>query len=242
MKRLCQTAVCLATALALNAASRAGDAVSADNPYAPLVAHNVFGLNPPAPAVAPDVAPPQKIIPNGIMSVFGHLQVLFKVTSPAKLGKPAEDIAYILAEGQRQDDIEVTRIDEKSGVVTFNNHGLVQELPLAKAPALNSPMPALVPARFNPVNPVAARPLAAPGGNNAIIGFGSRPGGGRGSLGGLNSGSAGYGGNQAAQSTQQTREAQAAQIELNRIATQPQVDAHQMPPLPPTMFTPPAPP
>jgi hypothetical protein len=65
------------------------------------------------------------------MSIFGNLQVLFKVT-----GKPDGKVgSYILMEGQRQDDIEVTKIDEKSSLVTFNNNGIVQTLPLANATA-----------------------------------------------------------------------------------------------------------
>ena len=46
-------------------------------------------------------------MPNGIMSIFGQLQVLFKVAIPAKAEQPAKDESYILSEGQRQDEIEV---------------------------------------------------------------------------------------------------------------------------------------
>jgi hypothetical protein len=74
------------------------------------------------------------------------LQVLFKVAGTAKPGQPAKDESYILSEGQRQDEIEVVQIDEKASLVTFNNHGTVQELPLVKANA-----------------PVASTPMAAQG-------------------------------------------------------------------------------
>lgn len=121
----------------LNTGLRADDFVSADNPYAPIVTRNVFDIHPPPPVDpnAQNAEPPPKITPNGIMSAFGHLQVLFKVAIPAKPGQPAKDQSYILSEGQAQDDIEVTKIDEKGSVVTFNNHGTVQELPLAVATA-----------------------------------------------------------------------------------------------------------
>jgi hypothetical protein len=101
------------------------------------VTRNVFGINPPAPT-DPNKAnaePPPKITPNGIMSVSGHVQALFKVAIPAKPGQPAKEQFYILSESQAQDDIEVTKIDEKAGLVTFNNHGTIQELPLASGPA-----------------------------------------------------------------------------------------------------------
>ena len=140
MKCVGKIAVCLAGGLALNAGLSAAEAVSPNNPYAPIVVRNVFGLNPPQP-VDPNQSsePPPKITPNGTTDIFGNRQVLFKVSIPAKPGIPAKDVDYILGEGQRQDDIEVTSIDEKSGVVTFNNHGDVQVIPLAVAPALTMP-------------------------------------------------------------------------------------------------------
>ncbi len=127
--------ICLANWLALSAGLRAEDGALPDNPYTPIVARNVFGLNPPAAvdATATQTEPPPKITPNGIMSIFGQLQVLFKVATPAKPGQPAKEDSYILSEGQRQDEIEVVKIDEGNSLVTFNNHGAVQELALAKA-------------------------------------------------------------------------------------------------------------
>ena len=133
--------ICLAGVLALNAGLRAADLVSPDNPYAPIVTRNVFDINPPPP-VDPstlNAEPPPKITPNGTMSVFGHVQVLFKVSIPAKPGQPAKDESYMLGEGQAQDDIEVTKIYEKAGLVTFNNHGTVQQLALVNASAGGSP-------------------------------------------------------------------------------------------------------
>jgi len=146
MKRLGKIVVCLASGLVLNAGARADNSVLPNNPYAPIVVRNIFGLNPPPPVdAAPPGDPPPKITLNGIMSIFDHqLQVLFKVAGTAKPGQPAKDEAYILSEGQRQDEIEVTQIDEKASLVTFNNHGTVQELLLVKAnpPPVSTPMPA----------------------------------------------------------------------------------------------------
>jgi len=135
MKRLGKILICAACGAALTAG--ADTVILPGNPYAPLVARNIFGLNPPV-VVDPnaDKTPPPKITPNGIMSVFGRVQVLFKTAGPGKLGKSSEDESYILSQGQRQDDIEVTKIDEKNGVVTFNNHGTIQEIPLVSTPAV----------------------------------------------------------------------------------------------------------
>jgi hypothetical protein len=136
--------VCLACGLAFGAGLRAADEVLPGDPYAPIVVRNVFGLNPPAPVdTKPDTTPPAKITANGIMTIFGSKQVLFKVADGAKPGQrpvPAKETSYILSEGQRQDDIEVTHIDEKNGIVTFDNHGVVQEIPLTTAPALTVPV------------------------------------------------------------------------------------------------------
>ncbi|MGO8742758.1 MAG: hypothetical protein ACLQUR_10225 [Limisphaerales bacterium] len=163
MKRLGKIVVCLVSGLVLNAGARADDRMLSNNPYAPIVVRNIFGLNPPLPADADQPAePPPKITPNGIMSIFGQLQVLFKVAGTAKPGQPAKDDSYILSEGQRQEEIEVIHIDEKAGLVTFNNHGTVQELSLVKANALalNTPMPS--PGRAGP-----NRNLTGPNGENS---------------------------------------------------------------------------
>ena len=150
-------AVCFAGGLVLNASARADDVVLANNPYAPIVVRNVFGLSPTKPEdSATQTDPPPKITLNGIMSIFGRLQVLFKVTNPAKPGQPDKEDSYILSEGQRQDEIEVFQIDEKNSLVTFNNHGTVQKLSLAKAstPPVNTVVAApgrpFPPLRFPP--------------------------------------------------------------------------------------------
>jgi hypothetical protein len=138
MKCAGKIAICLAGGLALNAGLRAAD-ISADDPYAAIVTRNIFGLNP-IPTVDPDSqpAPPVKITPNGIMTIFGRLQVLFKTAG----GAGGKEQSYILTEGQRQDDIEIVKINEKAGIITFNNHGVMQELPLVHAIAMSTPLPA----------------------------------------------------------------------------------------------------
>ena len=121
------------------AGGRAENVPVAGNPYAPVVERNVFGLLPPPtndPAAnLPPPEPPPKITPNGIMSIFGRLQVLFKVAVKPLPGQPQKDASYVMSEGERQDDITVTKIDDAAGVVIFDNHGTVQELALVATPA-----------------------------------------------------------------------------------------------------------
>ena len=240
--------ICLAGGLALNASLSAAEAVSPNNPYVPIVTRNVFGLNPPQAVVQTPGEPPPKITPNGIMTIFGNRQVLFKVSIPAKPGIPAKEDDYILGEGQRQDDIEVTQIDEKSGVVTFNNHGTVQEIPLTVAPTIAMQ----VAANQNPApgipNENNGRRFGGGGGRfgrNFVVGSGGN------NFNGANN-SSGYGannGSNAGHATVQnplanqispdlTPETQIIMIEANRIATQSQVDKGEMPPLPITELTP----
>jgi hypothetical protein len=261
MKRLGKIVVWLACGLVLNAGARAADVVSTDNPYGPIVVRNVFGLNPPQlDTSAQQGDPPPKITPNGIMSIFGQLQVLFKVACPAKSGQPARDDSYILSEGQRQDEIEVIQIDEKNSLVTFNNHGTVQELPLAKASAsaVNTPMPTQgrplpnqIPSRFG------SRSAGSPGAavvRNHSLGNGSSmttvpTSGGMSGQATTGNGSpmttvpmsGGFSGQATTPQSQapMTPEEQAIMIEANRLLTQKQVDEGTYPPLPPTALTPP---
>jgi hypothetical protein len=243
MKRVGKIAIYLASGLALSASLRAGDVLLPNNPFAPIVAHNMFGLNPAQAADATtDANPPPKITPTGIMTIFGSRQALFTVDGAGKPGQSGKSGSYILGEGQRQDDIAVTRINEKSGVVTFNNHGVVQEIPLTKAPAITTPtMPTPIAVNSSPT---------APFGNNSGGGnfgrFGSRSGlnGGNNSSGtdsSSNLRSVPTRGGSSSQQSQNTltSEAQIVGMEVNRQLTADQVIRGEMPPLPPTPLTPP---
>jgi len=186
MKRFGKIAVCLAGVLALNAGLRAAETASANNPvsanpYAAIAVRNIFGLNPPPPPDDPAKDAEKslpKITPTGIQNYFGQLQVLFKVAPTAKPGPSAKEQYYTLSQGERQDEIEVMTIDETNSIVTFDNHGFTQELPLAVAPNSGGGAP---PASSSPggMNPAMARGAPGGGGNSGPGGFtpfGARPG------------------------------------------------------------------
>jgi hypothetical protein len=217
----------------------AQDSVSkADNtPYANIVARNVFGLlpiPPPAPvSETPPADPPPKITPNGIMTIFGREEALFKVAEKPKPGQPAKEVSHVMGEGEMEDEITVVKINHVDGIITFNNHGTIQELPLVAAKEPTSPPPGVPPPR-NPFLPGAMPPPAAAGFQRQI----PRPMG------------PGGGGTQEAAGTPPTGSLpledqvmntarNMAIIEQNRIATQDLVDQGKMPPLPPTLLTPP---
>ena len=87
----------------------------------------------------PDPAP--TIIPNGMMSLFGKPQVLFKVFS-AYGGQPGSSPReYILAEGEQVDAIKVIQIDMRDGSVLFDNGGEIQRMTLAGAGGSDRKMP-----------------------------------------------------------------------------------------------------
>jgi hypothetical protein len=228
MKRVGKIAIYLASGLALSASLRAGDVLLPNNPFAPIVAHNMFGLNPAQAAGATaDANPPPKITPTGIMTIFGSRQALFTVEGASQPGQAGKSGSYILSEGQRQDDIEVTRINEKSGVVTFNNHGVVQEIPLTKAPAITtSTMPTPITVNSRPPTRTVV-PLVNSGNNDGNLR--AIPTRGSGST----------------QQSQQSRntltpeESQIISMEVTRQLTADDVRAGKMPPLPPTSLTPP---
>ena len=182
MKRFGITYVCLVGSLACSLVVQAQDKTSADkaspdNPYAGIVARNVFGLvppPPPAPPPPPPVDPPPKITVNGTMKMFGMLQVLFKVAPINKPGQPpGKEESYTMSQGDSQDDVEVVKINDTADpvTITFNNHGTTQEIPLAPPPSLTGPAPG----PGGPGGP--AGPAGAPGGIVRAPGFfpGRRP-------------------------------------------------------------------
>ena len=113
-----------------------------ENPYQSIIDRNVFGLKPPPPPGKPEEKkvdlPP--IILTGITTIFGNKRVLLNVQPP---GKPIQSL--ILAEGQREADIEVLEIDEKTGSVKVNQSGTVLPLTLDKHGAKLPPATAAVP-------------------------------------------------------------------------------------------------
>jgi hypothetical protein len=230
------------------------------SPYTPIVTRNIFGLLPiptNAPVDPTPAAPPPKITLNGITTIFGSKEALYKVATPPKPGQPAGDMSYALGENEGQDDIEVVKIDTDADIVTFNNHGTIQDLPLSTAPNLSTP--AAVPAPGGvPGLPVPGGPFnrfrrpgvpgfagvansSAYGGGGTAQSSGTTPSAGIGtpnpSTYGNTSPSAG--GYEDPQMQGLSPEAQALLIEQSRVETQDAVNKGLMPPLPPTAITPP---
>src|SRR6185369_4701692 len=109
-------------------------AVSSDNPYGKIVDRNIFGLKPPPPPPSPESLkpPPPKIVLTGVTTIGGTKRVLMRVPMPARPPEPAKEESLMMTEGQRDGDIEVLEIDEKSGTVRLRNYGTEMTLNLDK--------------------------------------------------------------------------------------------------------------
>jgi hypothetical protein len=170
---------CAMVSLVLGCELRAIGADADANPYQGIVDRNVFGLKPPPPPVqtAPPKPPPVKITLTGITTILGNKRVLMKApVTGAKPGAPTEQ-SYILAEGQRDGDIEVLQIDEKKGEVKINNAGEIVTLDWESngikgaGGGAPGPAPGGAPVPMNPfappgssgMNPMPSRALRLPG-------------------------------------------------------------------------------
>jgi hypothetical protein len=256
MKRGGKILLCVLSGLAAVTTTQA--ITDGSNPYGSIVERNVFNLKAPTPPPDPESLkpPPPKITLQGINSILGLRQVLFKV-APSKPGEKEQ--AYVLSEGQRQDEVEVLAIDEKEGSIKFNNHGTIETKTLkddaSKVPTTAVMMPGPIP------RPMPTAGMTSPGGAPGAVGF---PGGSSAMSSGRQipvplrqprvqpAGSAAMAGTTTATSFTQktaqpaqpaqpalTREEQTILMEIERERTKPLVEAGELPPLPPTELTPP---
>ncbi len=156
--------------LALCAATNVALAAPSDNPYQGILTRNVFALHP-LPKQGPPEPPkpkPSKITLTGIMTILGKNQALMKAPPrpPAKPGDQPKEQSYILAEGERDGEIEVVHIDAERGTVKIINAGTVETLTfeengiqLASAAPAGPVRPLLPVAITAPPPRLGARPL-----------------------------------------------------------------------------------
>jgi hypothetical protein len=80
--------------------------------------------------------PSPKITLTGITTISGPAEALYKVAGVNQDGKQCPDKSYILKEGQEEDGVGIVTIDIKKNEVTFNNHGVRQNISLANGVAV----------------------------------------------------------------------------------------------------------
>jgi hypothetical protein len=129
------------------------------NPYQIIPARNVFNLKKEQPKVIEEPPVPlPKIMLTGITTLHGLKRAVLQVQAPARAGAAVGEESYILAEGQRDRDIEVLQIDEEAGVVKIKTGGVPVTLDFVsngiKPPAL-PPTGAAVPGPQTPTQSVA---------------------------------------------------------------------------------------
>ena len=143
---------------------------SGGTPYQGVVERNVFGLKPPPPPPDPEAnkPPPPKIILQGITTFMNVKRALFKMQLPPKPGEPAKgEQSFILAEGQRDGDIEVLEINSTAGseFVKVNNFGTITNLTFENngIKTASAPAPGVQPGPAGFVPPPAANPFGVGG-------------------------------------------------------------------------------
>ena len=241
MKRNNKTLACLLAGV--TAAVQTVSAITADNPYTSAITNrNLFSLKAPVdPATLVTPLPPPnvpKVMLTGITTLMGGKRCILRVPVPARGQTPAKEVSLFKAEQDSMEEgIQVLEIDIATSRVKINNNGTEQTLDIIKDSPKSPAPPAAVPglALPKPVAVVGAIPQPPPttliqrtprlGAGPAYADPASNPANNAG-------GGAANAGNPAQQGL--SLEQQTILIEMNRIATQKQVDAGELPPLPPT--------
>ena len=143
---------------------------SGTSPYQAIVERNVFGLKAPPPPPNPEDTkpPPPKILLQGITTILGNKRALFKMQVPPKPGEQPQ--SFILAEGQRDGDIEVVEIDDKAGKVKLKYFSTIVDLDFENngVKTASAPAPGGVPKPGGFVPTVPPNPFAPAAGAGAV--------------------------------------------------------------------------
>ena len=181
--------------------------------YEQIPKANIFRLKPyVAPVVTPAPPPaPPKILLQGIVNAWGRKQVLFSVKLAARPGEAAKESSFTLSEGEGQGQVVVLEIDAAAGTVKFINHGEEQLLSLANDSLPQNGQPA------KPAVSIAAQGVGqnTPKPTIMVAQAGlEKP------------------------KRELSHEEQMILMEINSKLTRRQVEAGEMPPLPPTGLSP----
>jgi hypothetical protein len=148
--------VCVLSGLVLGTGAKAVVPGSNSNPYRRIVERNVFNLR--GPEIITNQPPPvqlAKVTLAGVTTILGPKMAILNIPAN-KQGQPAE--SHILAEGQRDGDIEVLEINEQAGIVRITNSGTPQTLDFIN----NGMKPPTLPAHQATQSPATGVPSAMP--------------------------------------------------------------------------------
>jgi hypothetical protein len=136
------------------------------NPFEAILTRNVFGLVPIPPAAKPPDPPLPKITLTGITTVTGVARALLKMAPLPGAAGAGGDRFFNLKLGERDGDLEVLEINEKSGTVVVAYTGRTLTLGFEAEKTNSPPPPILNPAHVSAVLESAPPPL--PGASVAI--------------------------------------------------------------------------
>lgn len=143
-------------------AAIAGTADASGNPYQVISHKNLFRLHPPIVNTKPSApaTPAATIILTGITTVLGEKRAFLEITPPPKPPKPVKLQSCILAEGEKQGEVEVLEIDPKAGAVKVSNGGSLTNLTFEKnGPKLARLPSPTIPSRTLPQFPTLRAPI-----------------------------------------------------------------------------------
>src|SRR5581483_7341654 len=145
--------------LAAVAGARAVPNVS-PNRYQTIPERNVFNLKKQEVVVQepPPVQVP-KITLTGITTLLGLKRAVLQVAPTGRPGEATRDEAFILAEGQREGDLEVLEINEAAGTVKVRTAGTLLTLDFVN----NGTKPPTLPAPATSTQTVATPNVPQPG-------------------------------------------------------------------------------
>jgi hypothetical protein len=147
-------AAAAAAMLSFCLAAPAASTPSVSNPYADIAIRNVFDLKPRPPLRPPTPARPiPQVTLTGITTILPTKRALLKVRQPTGGPGRFEEKSYILAEGQRDGNVEVLQIDENRGSVRVKIDGTAMLLTFEKngpkpVQTARRPLPHFYPRRF----------------------------------------------------------------------------------------------
>ena len=108
----------------LDAAVRVGRAEGSPNPYRNIVSSNVFRLKPIETGREEQAPrPTARIRLVGITTILGYKLASLRLQLPTTPPEPGKELCCMLAEGQREGEVEILAIDEKAGSVKVSNYG-----------------------------------------------------------------------------------------------------------------------
>lgn len=111
------------------------------NPFEPILTRNVFGLVPVPPLAKQPDPPLPKITLTGITTVTGVARALLKMPPVPGTAGPAGERFFNLRLGERDGDLEVLEINEKSGTVVVAYTGRMLTLGFEPEKASSAPPP-----------------------------------------------------------------------------------------------------